>query len=608
MRRDAATVWVERDCVVRGYAPGSGHVHDPKTADSDFMTSKLIVPVLVWVSGCAVAVAPDGGREGEGSAGGGIDATRSLRVEPSAVAVTVAEGYEVIKPYRAYMTQPDGSEIDVTAQATFAIADARFGAFDAATLHVTGGGAGPVRVMARADGVSAIGTVEVRVTTTEYGVGVPRDASKMFHNAIAGTNCGAELAYPAEGTTAMANLGRLDMHWDGGTGDVFEVRVSNAWVERVIYTRATGAAIDGAAWQPFTTSKDRATIKLASMESEATLTKCLAQTRTLRLSDTEVMGAVYYNETSGSTATFVRKDLSEDTEAAAVFSENDRPASCVGCHAISRDGARVAMTLDGASGRGAVVDLAERRTMPIGSATQQWSSATFTADGNQLLAVDAGTLKLFDVETGALVRTYETAHVTGNPEISPDGTRLVTVETPEGADWQFANAQVVVRTFSADGGAMGHSHVVLPFADGVQSYYPSWSPDGKWIAVTRAEGSSYANHSAEVFVVSADGSRGPFLISGGEGGSWARWMPFETTLDGEQMFYLSFTSKRAFGTQLEAGREQLWIAPFFPSHTGHEGSAPVTGPAFRAPWQSLTSANHNAQWATGIVHANDGTN
>lgn len=571
------------------------------------MTSKLVVPVLVWVSGCAVAVAPDSDREGGAGSAGGIDANRSLRIEPATVAMTVAEGYAVNQPFRAYMTQPDGSEVDVTDEATFTLGDGRFGSFDAATMRATGGGAGAVKVTARADGETATGTAFVRVTTTEYGVGVPHDAGKMFQTAITGTNCGAEIVYPAEGTTAPANLGRLDVHWNGGTGDLFEVRIANQWVERVIYTRASGTAVGGTAWMPFATSKDRATITVSGMETAATLTKCVAQTRTIRLSDTEVAGAIYYNETSGSGGTLVRKDMMENTQAAPVFPADSSPAACVGCHAISRDGARMAMTLDGASGRGAVVDFAEGRAMPMGSATQRWSSATFTPDGDKLLAVEAGQLKLFDVESGTMAHAFETTYVTGNPEISPDGSKLVTVEAPEGADWQFAEAQVVVRSFNADGLSIGDARVVLPVTNGVQSYYPSWSPDGKWLAVTRAAGNSYANQSAEVFVVSADGKHGPFAISGGEGGSWARWMPYETTLDGEVMYFLSFTSTRAFGRQLEAGHEQLWIAPFFPLHAS-EGVGPITGPAFRAPWQSLTAENHNAQWATSIVHAVDGSN
>lgn len=539
--------------------------------------------------------------------GGGIDANRTLRIEPATVSVHVAEGYAVNQPFRAYMTQPDGSEVDVTTETTFTLADERFGAFDAATLFVTGGGAGPVRVIARADGATATSTAYVRVTTTEHGVGVPGDVGKMFATAITGTNCGAELVYPTEGTTMMANVGRLDVHWNGGTGDVFEVRISNQWVERVIYTRTMSTAVGGTAWMPFTTSKDRATITMSSMVTAAPLTKCVAQTHTVRLTDTEVAGAVYYNERSGSQGRLVRKDLRESAQVAPVFRSDANPAACVGCHAISRDGARMAMTLDGATGRGAVVDLAEGRSMPMGSAAQRWSSATFTPDGDELLAVEDGVLKLFEVKSGRHLGSFETGHVTGNPEISPDGEHVVTVEVAQGADWQFSDAQVVVRSFDANAGTIGAAHVVMPFENGVQSYYPSWSPDGKWIAVTRSTGSSYANRSAEVFVVSADGTKGPYQISGGEGGSWARFLPFETKLDGEVMYFLSFTSTRAFGRQLEAGHEQLWMAPFFPLHA-NEDSGSITGPAFRAPWQSLAAANHNAQWATGIVHAVDGSN
>ena len=575
------------------------------TADSEIM--KLLVPVLLCVSGCAVAVAPDDGeREGEETAGG-VDASRSFRIEPATVSVRVAEGYAVHQPFRAYMTQPDGSEVEVTDQTTFTIADARFGSFDAGVLRVTGGGAGPVRVVARSEGAVATSTVEVRVTQTEYGPDVPLDAGKQFQLAITGTNCGTEVVYPAEATTMMANVGRFEVHWNGGTGDLFEVRVANEWVERIIYTRATGAAIAGTAWMPFATSRDRATISLSAIQSAATLTKCVAQTRTVRLTDAEMAGAIYYNERSGSQGALVRHDLVEATSARAVFSPEQSPAACVGCHAISRDGTRMAMTLDGATGRGAVFELATGRTMPIGSSAQRWSSATFTPDGDELLVVDSGVLKLFDVKSGRMVRAFETAHVTGNPEISPDGKHLVTVEVPDGADWQFANAQVVVRPYDAATGVIGAATVVVPFADDVQSYYPSWSPDGEWLAVTRAAGNSYANHAAEVFVVSADGTKDPYRISGGEGGSWARFLPFETALDGEKLFFLSFTSTRAFGLRLEAGREQLWLAPFFPLHA-NESNGPITGPAFHAPWQSLAADNHNAQWTATIVHAVDGSN
>jgi hypothetical protein len=93
-------------------------------------------------------------------------------------------------------------------------------------------------------------------------------------------------------------------------------------------------------------------------------------------------------------------------------------------------------------------------------------------------------------------------------------------------------------------------------------------------------------------------------VAAGLTNSWARWAPFEQELhvDGqtpEPFFWLTFSSKRAFGVRLPAGSPQLWMTPFFPNRASAGGDP--SAPAFRLPFQELTTNNHIAQWTTEIV-------
>ena len=79
-------------------------------------------------------------------------------------------------------------------------------------------------------------------------------------------------------------------------------------------------------------------------------------------------------------------------------------------------------------------------------------------------------------------------------------------------------------------------------------------------------------------------------------------MPAANTIGDEPVYFLTFSSTRPFGTRLPAGGlPQIWITPFFPARA--IAGRDATGAAFRAPFQSLTSSNHNAQWAAAVVTA-----
>ena len=109
-------------------------------------------------------------------------------------------------------------------------------------------------------------------------------------------------------------------------------------------------------------------------------------------------------------------------------------------------------------------------------------------------------------------------------------------------------------------------------------------------------------------MVKADGSMPPRKldlanVAGGLTNSWARWAPFRNTWGpsgtNEDLYWITFSSKRAFGVRLPGGQPQLWMAAFFPGRVAVGGDP--TGPAFRLPFQDIASNNHIAQWTETVV-------
>ena len=91
------------------------------------------------------------------------------------------------------------------------------------------------------------------------------------------------------------------------------------------------------------------------------------------------------------------------------------------------------------------------------------------------------------------------------PEWSPDGSRLVHIRS---GGWVTQPVVCVMDT-------IGYG-VELLTHDGFEARYPSWSPDGQWIAW-----SSWHGKTTELWLMKADGSGARKLTNGG----WPDWAP-----------------------------------------------------------------------------------
>jgi hypothetical protein len=86
--------------------------------------------------------------------------------------------------------------------------------------------------------------------------------------------------------------------------------------------------------------------------------------------------------------------------------------------------------------------------------------------------------------------------------------------------------------------------------------------------------------------------------------SWPRVSPFTTTINGRQVYWLTFSSKRNYGVRLVGqNRPQLWMVAIGVPQS--EVQSPLAAdPSFSAfwlPFQDIDTGNHIAQWTRTVV-------
>ena len=558
-----------------------------------------------------------------GAPGGGDDVGPHpgdvLVVRPAQAALVVASGAPATQAFTVDLVAPDGTAVDVTDRVRWSIDVTGLGDFTGATFTARGLAVGKSQIHASLEPLLADAQVEVSIEDVRLGEGVPADAPALFDAATIDPAAAPVMAYPPDGAIVPPNLGDLEVHWRDAAGhDLYELSLATERVDVRVYLAGPPTGWGGfllGEWQTVARHGAEVRVGLRALTRAAPTRVGVAEPRWLRLAASDIEGGLYYwaaQNTGGGAYGIFRHDFGEPGQAAEPVFTTTEAGRCVACHALSRDGTRMAVGYDGGNQSSTVVDVASRAAQnPVGS--QYWNFPTYAPDGDRLVTSRNGVLTIRDGATGLPVAgtsTVPTGAFATHPSFSPAGDALVYVEvagrTPgqNAADWAFTGGSIKIIPYAAATQTWGTPRTLVA-GDG-NNYYPSFSPDGRWILFNRSSEDAYDDASAEVWLVPADGGAAPRKLDLANGAaaltnSWPRWAPFQSQLVGdggtEDLYWITFSSKRAFGVRMPAGRPQLWMAALVPGRL----PADPTAVAFRLPFQDLATNNHIAQWTEVVV-------
>ena len=451
---------------------------------------------------------------------------------------------------------------------------------------------------------------------------------------------GPAIVYPPANGVVPHDLAPIDVQWNASGG---------ATAYRVTFAVTTGDRLRGyvpsPSWTPSASDwswlLDRAqgttvtlTVDAGQADASGHVTSATkSQPQPLVVSHDDATGALFYFATTGDQitgdGTLERLQVGA-TQADKYLNKSNDGGRCVGCHALTRDGTRVAFTFLDFGGVGGALSLgdvdATNPTMNQAPSGEAVANSAFNPDGTRLITSYQGKLTLRDGTTGAQLAAVTTSGPALYPDWSPDGAHIVFVRPdalcaigslPFGQDSIFVYGGSLV-TMDVANDQFSNEQVILQ-ASGDNNYYPSYSPDGRFIAFSRNDGTtksswslanqacsgkdgsglSYDNPSATVWILPTTSGAQPIQLTNANGApmrtnSWPKWGP---KVGGEYL-WLSFTSTREYGNVLTGANahHQIWFTAI---STGTETSDP-SSPALWFPFQDTTTKNHIGLWSIKV--------
>jgi hypothetical protein len=439
----------------------------------------------------------------------------------------------------------------------------------------------------------------------------PANAGDLFNAGTPnpnGTNPGNEpaMVYPSHETMFPINVSRIHHEWSpGGTNSLFHLQFTGPKTTVHVYTANPNWQPSEAEWDWIAESNRGDSVELVVFGLDQTSPSSVWQSKpiTLYFSDAEVEGAIYYWSTASAG---VMKALVSDPVPVKFYTDPQATDAdtCVACHTLSRDGKRLAVGYGGEKLR--EVDVPGRTTLVPTATSGERASAwtTFSPDGKLLLVAASGVLTLIDSDTGATVGANDgivplpAGKIGTHPDWNALGDTVVFTLGTKGGNKDVEGGEIALLPYN--GGAWGTPQVIVPSAGGVDNnFFPSWSPDSKWIMFANAQGKSKDAVTATLKLVGSTGGTPKTLARLNQrvnasdgvtdiGNSMPTWAP--STKPG--IFWIAFSSLRAYATlrPQDDKEDQIWIAAVDPT-------LPEPGyAAFWAPFQSIPEGNHRAFW------------
>jgi Tol biopolymer transport system component len=490
----------------------------------------------------------------------------------------------------------------------------------------------------------------------------PTNSPMLFGPVSQGATSGGPcLVEPENDVVYPQNWLRPRFTWNAASGEnLFELRlhVANQIDDLVVYTTNTTWTMPLAMWNALRTDSPTEAMTLSVrggvLSAGALQGEALGTSTPMGVAPVQATGAIVYWTTSDtSTGTPALKGFSPGDESVEALlapsqyaQEQATSSTCIGCHTSAPDGEYVAFTTTTATQAEWTNALAliDPDAGVVGSAPSYISSSGALAlarwnvgavafspahwtngDRHAIVSYDndnSGTniiLSWFDVEattpataSGTVARNGD-SQLAGAPAWSHDGSTIAYVSTNRVCTGRLGNctpqydapadpgSRAALYTVPYAGGAGGNATPVQGASDpSLQEYYPSFSPDDRWLVFNRIpnDDNLYDQPAAEVFVVPASGgtptrlaANDPPACSGvtspGITNSWGKWGPTAYQASGDTYYWLVFSSKRA-----GMGAAQLYITSLVQAANG---SVTTHGAIYL--WnQPATESNHTPAW------------
>jgi WD40-like Beta Propeller Repeat len=496
------------------------------------------------------------------------------------------------------------------------------------------GGAGGTAASGGASGASGSGgTISdggldgpyTGTTVTVIGSGADASAPGKFGGAD-DPSAKPTFVYPESGILVPPNMNSLEFHFIPGAGQtLFRFTFTSPTLQYVEYVGCTPLA-SGCVYKPdpqFWSKLANAargmppvSYSVSGVDGASPGAIGTSATQTIAFTNEDIVGGLYYWNTAG---VIQRYDFGKPNLPAELFMTPamDGALTCVGCHALSRDGTKMLVGADiPAPAPYKIYDVATRTVLQAGGKNLTGNSnfSAFSPDGTQLLFSSGSKIGWRDLTTGQIVNPT-LIPVGAMPDWSPDGSMMVYAKPANAMNLPtpgITSASIELLHYDATNKVWGNPKTLVPF-QGANNYYPAFSPAGNWIVFNRspANNNSYANGSVDpqnnpnpdgqLWAVPAAGGA-PIQLAQATGthpSSWPKWAPDVATYYGGKVMWLTYSSSRPYGLRLANGqRTQLWMTAFDPDKAAH-GKDP-SFPSFWLPFQAISGGNEIAQWVTQV--------
>lgn len=507
----------------------------------------------------------------------------SLSVTPATASVTSSSAGASPVDFEVVATLDDGSEV-VLDDAEWTLSNRSVGTVDThGTVTPSTENGGVSYVTARFAGVEA----QALLTVTWTEALVEGDVSpSVFRGAE--TPVDGVWLYPPDGVNLPRNTPSVVFQWNDLGAEAYRLRFRGPTTDLSVYTRATSWTADEELWQTIaaTNAGGSVTVDLAALVGGSIQA---AAPRTVNVNRFDGRGNIYYWSTSAQGI----MQVPWGEQARDYLTAANNGGRCVGCHDISSTGL-IAASFDGGDAVNVLRNVSDGTTSP-GSETFLANFKTFSPDGRYLLTTFQGALMLFDVAAGSMLWEVPVDGWATHVDWSPDGNEVVAVVvdgTPT-TDWVFTGGRVIVMDHIGDG-QFGAPRTLYTPPSGMNAYYPTYSPDGEWIAFNQSSEDAYDDATAQLYVMPRAGGTPVELAAANVGtglhNSWPRWGP----LPDDSVLWLAFSSRRFYGNRT-SGNPQIWVTAFDPERA-RAGEDP-SWPAFWLPGQDVGQGNHIPVWA-----------